>query len=362
AKTFNFNGSHIGSLSADGISVKGNVFLSGVKAKGEVRLLGAKIGGQLDCENAEFVNEEGYAFSADGISVKGDMFLRGVKAKGEVRLLGANIGGQLSCKDAEFVNKEGYAFNATSAIINELLLWETKFKGRLSLSRAKVKVLADDEQSRPDKGKLSIDGFEYEMFRLPKNENAEKRLGWIRLMTESSFYAQPYEQLAKVFKQMGHETDRKKALYEKHEDLRKYGALSKKGKLWNRFLGVTIGHGYKTWRLLLWIIPIILLGAGLFCYADNLEVMQPSKERVYLDPDFKRTGVLPERYSRFNAFIYSIDAFFPFVDLHQEGYYLPDSTRQHGNRFRYYLWLHIFSGWVFSTLAMAAFTGIVRRE
>jgi len=180
-------------------------------------------------------------------------------------------------------------------------------------------------------------------------------------MTTKNYYAQPYEQLAKVFRAMGHESDRRKTLYAKHEDMRKYGkGLSKGAWAWNWFLGKTIGHGYRTLFLLLWIIPVIAFGAFLFCYADNEGIIQPSKERVYLDAGFK--GKVPERYSQFNPVIYSIDAFFPLVDLHQEDYWLPDSTRPGGNWFRYYLWLHIALGWVFSTLAVSAFTGIVKKE
>ena len=48
--------------------------------------LGATIGGDLDCSNSRFINPGDQALSADGLDVKGGVFLRGVRAEGEVRL------------------------------------------------------------------------------------------------------------------------------------------------------------------------------------------------------------------------------------------------------------------------------------
>lgn len=106
----------------------------------------------------------------------------------------------------------------------------------------------------------------------------------------------------------------------------------------------------------------LILGAGLFYYANKIDIMQPSKERVYMDEDFRKTEVLPDRYPKFNPCVYSIDVFVPFVDLHQENYWLPDSTKQYGKWFRYYFWLHIVFGWVSCSLLVSALTGLIRKD
>ncbi|MBI4823118.1 MAG: hypothetical protein HY805_02660 [Nitrospirae bacterium] len=74
-KSLNFNESHIASFIADGLTVKGGMFLRKVKAKGEVRLLGANIGGNLECIGAVFENPKGTAFTAENLIVKGALFL-----------------------------------------------------------------------------------------------------------------------------------------------------------------------------------------------------------------------------------------------------------------------------------------------
>ena len=65
-----------------------------------------------------------------------------------------------------------------------------------------------------------------------------------------------------------------------------------------------------------------------------------------------KEGMIPT----FNAFVYSLDTFVPLVDLHQAKYRLPT-----GPGLRLYLWIHISSGWVLTTLLVVGLTGLVRR-
>ena len=106
-------------------------------------------------------------------------------------------------------------------------------------------------------------------------------------------------------------------------------------------------HGYKSWRLLLYgIIPLILLGWGVFWCADKQHVMQSTKDNP----------------SEFNAFVYSLDVFLPIVKLHQEEFWLPTAGKSYGSYFRLYLWFHIGLGWLLSTLFVVSLTGVVKKE
>jgi len=113
-KALDLEGSCTQTITADGMDVKGSVFLRGeFKAEGTVRLLGATIGGQLNCSKGQFINPNGDALDAEGMDVKGSVFLRGgFKAEGEVRLLNATICGQLDCSDGRFIKPDGVALNA----------------------------------------------------------------------------------------------------------------------------------------------------------------------------------------------------------------------------------------------------------
>jgi len=107
------NGSRTGPIRADGLSVRGYLFLSdGFTAGGEVRLPGAQIGGGLDCSHGRFKNPpqkdviaSGKALIADGANVKGAVFLSDrFTAEGEVRFVGAEIGKNFECSGGTFNN------------------------------------------------------------------------------------------------------------------------------------------------------------------------------------------------------------------------------------------------------------------
>ncbi len=367
-RTLSLQGSHTGPVSADRMKTRGSVFLRyGFHARGEVRLLGADIEGDLDCIGGTFENENGYALNADGMKTMGDVFLRDkFHAKGEVNLLGAEIGGDLSCIDGTFENEKGVTLNAENMTVKGVFFWRTKERpaGVVDLMHANVGQLSDNKESWPEEGKLALDGFEYGALApddTPKS--AEERLRWIGLQLPEPFKPQPYEQLAKVLRGMGHEEDARDVLIAKNDDMRKYGELSRITKLWYWFLGGTIRYGWRTRRVILgFIFPMLILGWGMFWCANDLKVMQPSKERVYMSTEFKEDGTVPPTYPVLSPLSYSIDTFVPFVNLHQENYWLPDASRPWGWLFRIYLWAHILLGWLSSTLALVSLTGLIRKE
>src|SRR5262249_58188017 len=77
-------------------------------------------------------------------------------------------------------------------------------------------------------------------------------------------------------------------------------------------------------------------------------------------------------YENLHPFLYSLDVFLPFVNLHQEHYWWPDSEtsgqcalfgyqlRLNGSLVRYYLWLQVISGWLLSAILVAGLTGLMR--
>ncbi len=119
-------------LDASMLRVESSVFFrDGFKAVGEVRLVGATIGGQLDCDNGQFINPDGYALSADALKIEGGIFLRnGFRAEGQVEFRGAIIGGQMSCKKVQFINPDGYALSMDSLKIESSLLLHDGFKAK----------------------------------------------------------------------------------------------------------------------------------------------------------------------------------------------------------------------------------------
>ena len=383
-------------LFADGINVKGNVFLrNGFKAEGEVRFPGATIGGNLDCIKGEFINPDGDALSADGINVQGAVLLRdSFKAQGAVRLLGATIGGDLDCsrnpkeetKGGEFINPDGRAINADrinvkgsvslrygfkaegkisleNAIINNSFVYtdvESPEKAILSLRSARIGTLWDEERSWPKKGNLYLHGLVYDNLDDESPKDVKSRIEWLRLNGGKEFSPQPYEQLAEVLKRSGNEDDAKEVLIAKNKDKARLTQLTWSELLWYRVFGPMIGFGYRPWRAF-WIgIVVVLLGWLFFWAGYRAEVMTPAKEGA-------------DASGGFCALMYSLDVFVPLVDLRQASYCMPNANLTgevsisdklkltvSGKYLRYYLWFEVIAGWILTTLLVVGLTGLVR--
>jgi hypothetical protein len=155
-KTVSFVGDTGQALMADGIAVKGTVFLTYSRFEGEVSLRGAQLGGTLDCSGGAFINPRpvpakdtisepidstNAALSADGAVIGNSVFLRsGFQAEGEVRFMGAQIGSNLECIGGSFTNSpQTWAKENTTPVVDgtgtALNVDAAVVKGNMFLSR-----------------------------------------------------------------------------------------------------------------------------------------------------------------------------------------------------------------------------------
>ena len=346
-------------LTMDQVSVKGSVLLqSNFTAKGEVRMGSARVGGQLSCVDGSFENPGGKALSMQGIDVKRDVFLGGkFSAKGDVRLVGATVGGQLECSGS-FESPDGYALMLDTAVVKGLLIIHGRFRaeGGVDLSNTTVGAFVYDETVWP-RGGLSLKGFTYGS--IHGSRGANKRLRWLDGMKE--FSPQPYEQLARVLRQMGHEHDAREVLIAKQRRMRDRGGLSWGSRLGNWLLEWTVGYGYRARCALWWMLVFFALGSGFAGLGWRAGLFVPSAQS---EPSALRPAqaVAP----RFHATLYSLDRFsLPPLDLGQKAAWQP---HERGNcdpwywAFQIYFILHSLAGWTLTGLLIAALTGIIKKD
>lgn len=309
-----------------GVKVRDSLFLrDDFRAKGEVRLLEAEIGGILSCIKGRFENEGGRALYADGIKVAGGVFLRdGFEAKGDISLVSADMGKLLSIRGG-------------------------RFDGKLDVRHSHAKVFDDDEPSWPAVGKLQIDGFCFERFsdQAPLGFSVRKR--WLERQDTESFTPQPYEQLAKVLKALGHRRDARLALMEKEREFRRKGRLGSLRWAWSHVLESSIGFGYAPWRAVHWLLAMWLLGAAVFWLAEDNSVIAAS-------------GLAGPAPQPFLPIVYSLDVLLPLVDLKQETFWLPVPTGVFGWLAEAYLWLHVAAGWFLTGMGLYGASGILKRD
>jgi hypothetical protein len=344
-------------LIADGTKIGGNVFLTyGFRAEGEVRLVGATIGRDLDCTGAHLSNPEGMALRIDGTKIGSRVFLTdGFKAEGKVRLVGATI------QFLQIVK----VFEAEKTI--------------LDLRLAEVGTLWDDEKSWPKAGNLFLDGFRYERFSEESPLQAESRIKWLRRQPLDKFLPQPYEQLAAVLRQMGHERDARLVMIEKNREPARFTRFPRQAWWWYNVFGRLIGYGYAPWRAFAMSVAMILVGSFLFDFGYNHGLVTPAKENAYakapngqLEPDKSERPKLVENYPVFNAFVYSLESFIPLIKFDQSANWTPNANRLAeisifdvqvpftGRFLRYYLYCHIATGWLLTSLWVGAVAGLVK--
>lgn len=122
----------------------------------------------------------------------------------------------------------------------------------------------------------------------------------------------------------------------------------------------------------------MFIGAIIFSCAESADRMTPAKERFYLskqyDYDYRRNGILPSGYPKFSPILYSVDVFLPIVSFSQEDHWRPANLPFYErlkvrwwkpwtwNKYRSYNRLHIILGWIFTSIAVLAFTGVIKRD
>ncbi len=400
-------------LRADGIKIGSSVFLrDGFQAEGEVNLTGAAIDGDLDCAGAQLSNAKGWALSAGRMKVGGSVFLRnGFRAEGEVRLAGATINVTLDCAKAQFSNSSGRALavEASKALTVEAskigggVLFRDGFQaqGEISLFGATIRELQivdvleaeqtildlrfaevgtfwDDEKSWPKAGNLLLDGFRYERLYEESPLQAGSRIKWLRRQPPGKFLAQPYEQLAAVLRQMGHDRDARLVMIEKNRERARFTRFPLEAWWWYNVFGRLIGYGYAPLRAFAMSVAMILLGTFLFHLGDVGGLVTPATENAYakapngqLELDKSGRPKVVEDYPVFHAFVYSIESFIPLIKFDQTANWRPNANRSSeisifhrqvptGRLLRYYLYCHIAAGWLLTSLWVGAVTGLVK--
>jgi hypothetical protein len=374
--TFHNAGGH--ALDCDQAQITGGVFLSGgFTAEGEVRLLGAAIGGGLWFDGGTFRNAGGKSLSCDGAKITGAMFLRnGFTAEGEVRLVGTEIGGDLACIGGTFRNPGDDALALEGTRIDGTL-WlgpgagaqtPAIIRGSLNLQGAHANQVVDnpdfwpggaegapidetDTGGKPTGRKLTaviaLDGFTYDRFSGGSPTDAATRLRWLQRQPEdhriTDFRPQPYEQLVKVLREMGHEYDARKVAKARQDaervarwhrnwpqkPLRALGAQAERF-----FLGVLAGYGYGSKRLIAMLLGLWLAGGVVYDAAERQGLMAPSNPIVFNDPKLRAAcggegkrwtacPALPKEHTAFGAWFYSADVVTPIISFGLERDWAP---------------------------------------
>lgn len=347
----------VAAINAEQVNIKGSVLLQrGFVVEGWINFVSATVGGDLLFADAQLTYPNGYAFNAENINVAGNVYVRaGTLIDGSLNLFGAKIG-------MDFMWTGPQVTSQTS----------------LDLRNARAAILEDAARSWPNAGRLFLDGFTYDRIVDGSPVEARIRTEWLDRQPKDKFRPQPYEQLASVLRTMGHEVEARDIMIQKNFARGNFTTLFWREWWWYNFFGWLIGYGYLPSRAFFMSVGLIVLGTILFRRGYHHDLIMPTKESAYAryggtpDPPGTRRARFCRDYPRFNAFVFSLEAFTPLLRLDQSSNWTPNSHA--GERFwlgkwnrlttgqwlRIYLWCHIIAGWILTSLWVGSITGLVK--
>ena len=386
-------------LIADGVKVGQGIMLDQeFTAAGAIRLIGADITGQLACGGAKLTGQDnhGYSLVGHGMEVSDGVFLdEELTAAGAIRLLSVRVGGSVQLRPWALAGSGKVALDAAGAQIAGSLVWAPAWPvfGQVNLEGATVGDLID-YWGRPGGfwpigGQLRLDGFTYDGFGGDQQATVGQRLDWIRsqysqyrpkpavLWTNGimappviasppgraaaedsrSFTPEPYEQLAKVYRQAGKDSDARKVAIARRVDERRYGDLDPLRKVGNWFFDKTIKFGYETRRALLGLVFVFAAFLVMTFFAQQHHAIVPVSDLVVgVHPVPVATRCTPS-YPCFYPLGYAVDVVIPVIKVHQA-----DFWGLNGWGWVAGSWAATVLGWAAVTLLVVGYTGLVRRQ
>ena len=392
-------------VAAERMAVRGGALFRGARLDGELVLSGGSIGGHLDLVGSTIHRPDTFAIEANSVTVGGDVALRHATITGSFDLQTARVGGDLDLSGASLSAPGTMALNLdrTKVVAAFFLRQGARIDGTLSLAGAELGAIMDEPASWPDTGDLVLNRCLYGAL-LGAATDAEPRLDWLARQTPSrwgeDFWPQPYEHLAKVLREMGHDDDARSVLIEKERLSRR----ARRGRTKNparhallllndTLLGLTTAYGRMPLLALIWMLVLWALGAMLYAHLETVGALRPYSAVILRSPEWvlcsvpqgeqqfmvslgvERDGLAlpgqtqvacylqqPEAnaFPKFSATMLSAEAIIPGLGVGQKDIWSPDTRMPIGYFGKIFAYFQTLAGLALGLLAVAGFSGIVK--
>jgi hypothetical protein len=405
-----FDGASLGNpgevcIAAERISVRGGALFRGARLDGELILSGGRIGGHLDLVGATIERPDSFAVEANSVTVNGDVALRHATVIGSFDLQTARVGGDLDLSGAALSAPGGIALNLdrTKVVAAFFLRQGARVDGTLSLAGAELGGILDEPASWPAQGDLILNRCLYGAL-LGAATEAGPRLDWLARQSPDrwgeDFWPQPYEHLAKVLREMGHDDDARSVLIAK-ERLARRSRRARTGSPLRRavlvlndsFLGLTTAYGRMPLLALVWMFVLWALGTMLYAHLESVGALRPYSAVILRSPEWvlcsvpqgeklfmvslgaEREGLAqpgqtqmacylsqPEAnaFPKFSAAMLSAEAIIPGLGVGQKDIWSPDTRTTIGYFGKVFAYFQTLAGLALGLLAVAGFSGIVK--
>jgi hypothetical protein len=344
-------------LLADRLKVDEDLLLMDVRVTGSgklgaIRLHGARIGGMLDLDGAKITNDTGPALRIDRLQIDGNLDLRNVRVTGAgelgaIRLFGARIGGMLDLGGATITNDSGLGLNLQEAHVGEVT----------HLPAAVVCSAPIQGISCVDPTSVDLDRFVF---------GALSGIGWrgwlhiIRFHT-MAYRPGPYQQLAAVERAAGHDGNARRILIDQQHDLYQRAPKAIGNWLTRRFhwlWGKLAGYGYHTRRTMGALLLALAFAGALGYIAGQVETSpgHHAAERTVASGSAAGAAC-----STIELVGLGLDRGLPLGSTGLRARCDLDTATRLGQAFTIAIWLVQATVWGLATLALAGYTGLIRK-
>lgn len=354
-------------VAADGISVAQDFHGELLQAYGEVSLRGATVGVSMNLRGALLSNPYGRrALNAPQLTVGRTLYLTSValdysrgdsdsstppygfghtpargqrgqhfECRGGLRLDDGRFGDAIDFYGARFTLTDDHEVSLRRIHAPELRFVGVRPElGRVVLSGAQVVKLVDASTSWPGPGRLSMEGFGYEILAPRGHFPSARRLEWVEASTHD-YSPEPYERLAAVLRASGEDADAREVLLAKQR--RRRTTLPPALRAWGYLQDWTVVYGYRPGRAALWMAVLWAAGAVLFT--------------VHGEPP----PLKAEDYPDWNPVLFALDLLLPVIDLGQQDQWILRGGWQ---------WVTaalVILGWILATTVAAGASRVLRR-
>ena len=324
---------------------------TGATDEGVIQMMGAHIGSQLSLSGAILTNDSGPALLADQIQVDDSIFMdcsftaTGHTSGSTVEITGASIAGHLVLSQASLHNDHGDLLNLENTTVGAIHM--------------EPEVICAGNDHRPHNyevplSTVSTDGLVY------THSSGISEDFWLHVIRHhtSSYAPQPYQHLASRLKANGHDRSARRVLIAQQQDLRRRGEIggwftTSVHWLW----GSLAGYGYRAGRIALALIAVLAL-SGLAGWWAGHTVTGPGQHAAQHTNTTSRAGTPCSTIEQIGL---GIDRGLPLATTGIRSSCDLDTETKTGQYFTLGIWLLQAIIWSFATLAVAGYTGLIRK-
>ena len=281
----------------------------------------------------------------------GGIGFRNSAISGDAQLVDLDFLGDLSGRNAVRTS----LLDMSGSSVKGIFSWSSKNPaavGSIDLGHARIGTFDVHENCWPRHGETRLDGFTYDRI---TQRSLDAHGLWLGL--QKAYSSQPYEQLVKTYRAMGDSAVASEIAILKWRRRRETLPMWSFARLWDKFLDLASGYGYRPVRPLAGLLSVLAIGsvlyghadrAGVFCAAETLRAKPPCQP-----------GPL---YPKFSAPLYSLEMLVPAGDFGQKRTWIVRGDKKESALIMAYTVIHRALGWIFSLLLALAPTNILRRE